>query len=128
MRQVGEILGGVVKRLGKREGPLAWLQGTWPRLVGAAVAVHTQPLRCEDRVLTIQTPGGEWREALETMKEELRLRVNEGWGGSLVSRIELTDPPRKRARYETDNNHTPFIRRGAAHPSAHKPPVGGPRK
>jgi len=67
-------------------------------------------------MLEVAADAKAWQQQVESMKRELRDRVNRAWGGNLISDVEFVTakPGPKPASRETDNAHTPFIRRRRA--------------
>jgi predicted nucleic acid-binding Zn ribbon protein len=115
MERAGEFLGRVARRLKSPEAPLAWLSAAWPRIVGDALASHTRPVRCQAGRLELLTDGEAWRREIDGMRGEICLRINQAWGGSLVREVNIAKSSAEVApSHETDNNHTPFIRRRSA--------------
>jgi predicted nucleic acid-binding Zn ribbon protein len=115
MERAGEFLGRAARRLKGAEAPLAWLSAVWPEIVGQGLASHTRPVRCHAGRLDLMADGEAWRQEINSAREEICLRINQGWGGSLVREVTVTAAKPEPARsYETDNNHTPFIRRRSA--------------
>ena len=132
MERAGEFLGQVARRLRRPEAVLAWLSGSWPGIVGNALAEHTRPLRCEEGRLEILADGKAWRKQLEEMRKEFCAQINRSWGATLVKEIRFvstppvpeTQPPglatdrkgpdARRISFEQDNDHTPFVRRKKA--------------
>ncbi|HTR47121.1 MAG TPA: DUF721 domain-containing protein [Verrucomicrobiae bacterium] len=116
MERAGEFLGKALRRLDRPEAALAWLLGRWPSIVGKALAAHTRPQKCASGRLELATTGKAWQQQLESMKREICARVNEAWGGHLVREVKLVaaKPGPKRTPRESDNEHTPFIRRRRA--------------
>ncbi|HTZ74801.1 MAG TPA: DUF721 domain-containing protein [Candidatus Aquilonibacter sp.] len=125
MHKAGDLLGGAVRRLKRPEATVAWLTSSWPSIVGKMLAAHTRPLRCEDGCLEIAADRKDWKSQLEPMTAEFCARINQAWGGKLVSEVKFVATPRnamktatngdkpgpKRATRESDNEHLPFIRR-----------------
>jgi predicted nucleic acid-binding Zn ribbon protein len=129
MERAGEFLGQVARRLGRPEAALAWLSGSWPGIVGKALAEHTRPLRCEGGRLEILADGKAWRKQLEEMRKEFCAQINRSWGATLVKEIRFVSTPpatqsqspsrapnsegsdARRISFENDNDHTPFLRR-----------------
>lgn len=106
-----------MRRLGRREGALAWLVAAWPEIAGAALAAHTRPVRCVKQCLEISADGKNWRKQLEGMTREFCERINQAWGAALVREIRFVDAKPGGAgplSPSEDNAHTPFIRRGKA--------------
>jgi predicted nucleic acid-binding Zn ribbon protein len=113
MERVGELLGRVARRLNRPEASLAWLAGAWPQIVGQALAAHTRPIRCREGLLEVTADGKLWQNQLEEMKDELRLRINQAFGGKLVREVKLAAERSAGPglSHEMDNEHVPFIRR-----------------
>jgi len=127
MERASDILGKVLRRLDRPEAALAWLSGSWPSIVGPALASHTRPLRCSAGCLELAAEGKAWLQQLEPMRRELCGRINQAWGGNLVREVKFVAAPRgfcapdgstgpgpKRLPREADNEHIPFIRRRRA--------------
>lgn len=56
----------------------------------------------------------EWKNQAEAMEQQLRERVNQSWGKTLIRQVQVEiTPERKRLAYELDNHHLPFLRNGA---------------
>ena len=118
-------MGKALRRMDRPEAAMAWLSSTWPMIVGKALAEHARPLRCKSGCLELAADGKPWQRQLETMKREICAHVNQAWGGKLVSELRFasdsdsvrpwnSSPGPSRASLETDNEHTPFIRRRRA--------------
>jgi predicted nucleic acid-binding Zn ribbon protein len=92
------------------------------------LAAHTRPLRCEKGQLEIAADRKDWKSQLEPMTLEFCARINQAWGGKLVTEIKFVGAVRSttksdsgkpgaakpgptRASRESDNEHLPFIRR-----------------
>jgi len=116
MDKAGDVLGKVVRRFDRPEATLAWLSGVWPSITGESLAAHTQPIRFDGGMLEVAADAKAWQQQIESMKRELRDRVNRAWGGNLISDVEFVTakPGPKGASREADNEHTPFIRRRRA--------------
>ena len=113
MERAGEFLGRVVRRLRQPDATFAWLASAWPSVVGAHLAAHTRPIRCNRDCLELETDGKAWQRQLETMEHELCDRVNQAWGGVLVRQVKFVaaKPGPHAIRHEADNEYRPFIRR-----------------
>jgi len=125
MERAGEFLGQVARRLDRPEAALAWLAGSWPRIVGRALAAHTRPVRCEGGCLEILADGKAWRQQLEEMRKDFCSQINRSWGATLVKEVRFVSAPpaagaqasnpensdARRISREQDNDHTPFVRR-----------------
>ena len=116
MERAGEFLGKTLRRLDRPEVAVAWLASAWPTVVGKTLAAHTRPVRCGGGCLELAADNKAWRKQLETMKRELCGRINQAWGGKLVSDVKFVSgrPGLKRIAREADNDHIPFIRRKRA--------------
>ncbi len=112
MEKTREILAKAVRKMGQPQAALAWLESAWPRIVGEKLAARTRPLRCFGGVLEVTADGKDWCNQLDDMKNEFRRRINDSWGGGLVSQIRFVaaKPGPKRIPREMDNEHTPFVR------------------
>ena len=127
MDRIGEFLGKALRRMDRPEAAMAWLSSAWPTIVGRALAEHARPLRCQSGCLELSADGKPWQQQLESMKREICARINQAWGGKLVSDVKFTSagdfsgvrsspstPGPTRASFEADNQHIPFIRRRRA--------------
>jgi predicted nucleic acid-binding Zn ribbon protein len=113
MNRAGDFLGNVFRRINRPEATLAWLESSWPSIVGPQLAAHTHPLRCVDHRLELSADSSAWRQQLSGMENDLRQRVNSAWGGALVRELKFVPvvAGSPRLSHELDNSHTPFIRR-----------------
>lgn len=112
MERAGDFLGHALRRLERPEAALAWLNSAWPAIVGRALAAHTRPVRCERGTIAIAADAAPWRTHIEGMQREFCHRINQAWGGALVSEVKiLAGRPGPRPSREFDNAHTPFLRR-----------------
>lgn len=112
MEHAGEIFGKVMRRLDRPEAALAWISSAWPSIVGASLAMHARPLRCDAGCLVLAADGKAWQQQLESMKLELSRRINRAWGANLVREVKfVAATPSRKLSHEADNNHTPFVRR-----------------
>jgi predicted nucleic acid-binding Zn ribbon protein len=111
MERAGDFLGVALRRMRDPSAPAEWLKARWPSLIGATMAAHLRPASCGNSVLRIEADSREWKNQAEAMEKQLRERVNQSWGGTLVRevRVELARP-KTRPAYEIDNNHLPFLR------------------
>ncbi|HEY6903831.1 MAG TPA: DUF721 domain-containing protein [Candidatus Acidoferrales bacterium] len=125
MDRIGEFLGKALRRMDRPEAAMAWLSSAWPMIVGKSLAEHTLPLRCQSGCLELAADAKPWQRQLESMKGEICARINQAWGGKLVSEVKFgpdsdsvrprnSSPGPTRASLEADNQHTPFIRRRRA--------------
>jgi predicted nucleic acid-binding Zn ribbon protein len=133
MERAGDFLGRTLRRLERPEAALSWLNAAWPHIVGASLAAHTRPVRCDQGCLEISINGNAWKKELEDLKPQFTARINQAWGGTLVREIQLvaaraatasagsaannsSGPAPRRLPRELDNDHTPFIRRKKGSP------------
>ena len=116
MHKAGDILNKVVRRFDRPEATLAWLSGLWPSIAGTALAAHTRPVRFDRGMLGVAADSKAWQQQVESMKRELRDRVNRAWGGNLVGDVEFVavKPGPKSVPHEDDITHIPFVRRRRA--------------
>lgn len=109
------------------EAAMAWLSSAWPTIVGKSLAEHARPLRCQSGCLELVADGKPWQRQLESMKREICVRINQAWGGKLLSEVKFTSgsdsagvrnspsaPGPSQVSLENDNEHLPFIRRRRA--------------
>jgi predicted nucleic acid-binding Zn ribbon protein len=125
MDRIGEFLGKALHRMDRPEAAIAWLSSAWPTIVGKALSEHARPLRCQSGSLELAADGKPWQQQLESMKREICFRINQAWGGKLISEVKFTSgsdsfaprnsaPGPSRTSLENDNEHIPFIRRRRA--------------
>jgi predicted nucleic acid-binding Zn ribbon protein len=114
MERAGDFLGATLHRIRDPKASGAWLRALWPSLVGETMAAHLLLSSCTKGILRLEADSREWKNQAETMEQQLRERVNQSWGGTLVRevRVELAAQG-GRLPYEIDNNHVPFLRRRA---------------
>lgn len=114
MERAGDLLGVALRKMQDRSVASAWLEATWPSLIGNTMAAHLRPISCARGVLRLHADSREWKNQAEAMEQQLRQRVNQSWGKILVRevRIELGHEG-KRLSYEVDNHHLPFLHKGA---------------
>src|SRR5689334_17860427 len=112
MERVGDILGTTLRRMKDREAARAWLAANWPAIAGERVAGHTRAVALQDGVFRIEADSAPWKLQVDTLATTICEQINRAWGGSLVRRIHIEEPPRrgKRISFAEDNQHTPFIR------------------
>lgn len=113
MNRAGDFLGNVIRRINRPEATLAWLESSWPSIVGPQLASHTRPLRCIGNRLELSADSKAWQTQLAGMEQNLRDRINSTWGGTLVRELKFVPVHAYSPRIprELDNSHTPFIRR-----------------
>lgn len=114
MERAGDFLGIALRKMRDPNAAAVWLQASWTGLVGEALAAHLRPLSCTKGTLFVEADSDEWKNQAEAMERQLRERVNNAWRGALVRdvRVQLARPAR-RAPYELDNSHVPFLRKRA---------------
>ncbi len=112
MNRAGDFLGNVIRRINHPDATLAWLESSWPSVVGPRLAAHTRPLRCVGARLELSADSHAWQTQLVGMETDLRNRINAAWGGTLVREVKFVSGPASLpVPRERDNAHTPFIRR-----------------
>jgi predicted nucleic acid-binding Zn ribbon protein len=94
MERAGDLLGRVARRLGHPHAALVWLCSAWPRIVGATLAAHTRPLRCENGRLEVAADAKTWQNQLDEMQADFCGRVNQAWGGMLIREVRFVVPRR----------------------------------
>jgi predicted nucleic acid-binding Zn ribbon protein len=67
--------------------PLAAVQQTWARAVGAQIASQATPIALRDGVLTVSCAAAVWAHELELMGPELAARLNAEMGSETVLRL-----------------------------------------
>ena len=113
MEKAATVLGRALRRVNRPEAAIAWLQSTWPQVVGRLLAAHTRPVRCVNGKLEVSVDAKPWQSQVEGFENTLRARINEAWGRVLVRELLFATPrtPPSRIPRELDINHTPFVRR-----------------
>jgi predicted nucleic acid-binding Zn ribbon protein len=114
MERIGDTLGKAVRRLDRPEATFAWIESAWPRIVGHSLAAHTRPSRCRDGCLEIAADARLWADEVDALEEQLRARINEAWGRALVRQVKTLVPRNPEQPKDSDNRHTPFVRRSRA--------------
>ncbi|MDI6775494.1 MAG: DUF721 domain-containing protein [Verrucomicrobiota bacterium] len=94
-RRIGEILPGIMKRLGlENKQWLLTLEAEWGPLVGAAVARHTRPGRLERRRLTVFVDSPVWRNELERFTgSEMLGKLQARFGRNRIESVSLQLDP-----------------------------------
>ncbi|MFZ0332899.1 MAG: DUF721 domain-containing protein [Candidatus Acidiferrales bacterium] len=114
MERAGDFLGVALRSMRDPSAAAAWLQARWPALIGETMAAHVRPTSCIKGVLCVEADSRAWKNQTETMEQQLRERVNQAWGGTLVREVRVALAPQaKRLAYEVDNDHLPFLRKRA---------------
>jgi predicted nucleic acid-binding Zn ribbon protein len=113
MQKAGEFLGRVVRRFDRPEATLAWLESSWPSVVGKTLAAHTRPVRHTSGCLEIAADGKAWQNQIEAMTHEFCARINQAWGGNLIRDVKFVPrkPGPQHIPREADNEYVPFVRR-----------------
>lgn len=114
MERAGDFLGVALRSMRDPNAAAAWLRARWPALIGETMAAHLRPTGYGKGVLYLEADSRAWKNQAETMEQQLRERVNQAWGGTLVRGVRVALPPQgKRLAYEVDNDHVPFLRKRA---------------
>lgn len=114
MERAGDFLGVALRRIQDPSAATAWLNARWPTLIGETLAAHLRPTSCASGVLRVEADSREWKNQAEAMDKQLRERVNQFWGATLVREVRVELARRAgRLPYEIDNNHVPFLRKRA---------------
>lgn len=86
--KVGEVLGGVLGKLGLRESLLrAQVVEDWSGLVGEAIARVTRAQGVRGVTLIVEVRSSSWLMELNLMKNEILRRVNEGRREARIEKI-----------------------------------------
>jgi predicted nucleic acid-binding Zn ribbon protein len=114
MERAGDFLGVALRRMQDRRAAAFWLRAQWPSLIGETLAVHLRLSSCVKYTLRLEADSREWKNQAEAMEQQLRERINQAWGETLVREmhVELAAPG-GRLPYEIDNDHVPFLRKRA---------------
>jgi hypothetical protein len=91
LQPIGEILFAAFKR----RGMAAKLEENsilkfWPQAVGEKIALQTQPDCLRNKTLFVKTTSSVWVQQLHFMKEEIREKLNELAGKTVVKEIRFT--------------------------------------
>ncbi len=65
----------------------------WPEIVGGDVARHAEPTSLKDGVLRIRTTTPVWATEIGYLAEDIRSRVNDAVGKSLVTEVRVWTSP-----------------------------------
>jgi predicted nucleic acid-binding Zn ribbon protein len=89
-RPVGTSLDEVSRRLGLRDARgIGRLFTNWEGLVGAAMALHVQPVRLDAEALVVAVDHPAWATEVRQLGEELLDRVSEETGAPRPRRMEI---------------------------------------
>ncbi|WP_017315003.1 DUF721 domain-containing protein [Mastigocladopsis repens] len=83
-KSVNDILGVLETQAKWQEQPFQRLLKCWPEVVGAVIAVHTQPLSIQRDVLRVATSSAAWAQNLTFERQRLVLKLNEKQSLGLV--------------------------------------------
>lgn len=67
-----------------------WLSYQWNLAVGAEIADISNVERVSRKTLHVKVKSSEWLQTLESIKQEILLRLNSGAGKQLLEKIKLT--------------------------------------
>jgi len=86
--KVGEVLGGVLRRLGLRDSVLrAEVVEEWDNLVGEAIARVTRAQGIRGATLIVEVRSSSWLMELNLMRQEILRRLNEGRREARIEKI-----------------------------------------
>ena len=96
--RVADALRQVVQRIDPDRRLAAYRLWTfWADEVGPAVAARAEPASYRVVVLSVRVHGAAWMQELQFMKEELRQRLNQRLGATLIRDIYFVSGPAPRA-------------------------------
>jgi predicted nucleic acid-binding Zn ribbon protein len=89
--EIGKMLPVVFRKQIRRAEPhlLEILLPLWPRIVGKAMAQHSQPTFFASSVLTLATDSTTWSTQLKHLSEEIRLEINGFLGQPIVKKLRI---------------------------------------
>jgi len=91
LRPAGEILGGLLDRLGYREHLREReILAAWPKVAGEALAERSQALRLRRGVLFVRVASAAWCQELQFLKAAIIDRYAEDLGPGRVRDIRFT--------------------------------------
>ncbi|MPY82607.1 MAG: DUF721 domain-containing protein [Actinophytocola sp.] len=73
--------------------------GEWPRLVGADVAEHAEPVSLQDGELTVRARSTAWATQLRLLQPQLIAKIAAGVGNGVVKRLKIQGPTTPSWRY-----------------------------
>ena len=123
LKRIRDLLPGAARRAGVGEEAIdaARVFRRWREVVGPQIADHAEPTSLRRGVLRVRADSPAWATEIGYLGDDIRARVNEAAGSSLVAEVRVwTGPPMRRARPPDDA--TPA---GLAKPSR-KDPSGDP--
>jgi predicted nucleic acid-binding Zn ribbon protein len=96
-RQAGDLIDGVMKRLGlEADTRLAEISAVWADLAGDANAAHSRPGRWERGTLTVYVDHHVWLSEMQRFATRaLEKRLKERFGGQAVKRVRFQLDPEK---------------------------------
>lgn len=68
---------------------LGRLRGAWGRVVGDALAAHSEPVRLAGGVLTVRADPGAWASELALLAGQVSGRADTYLGGGLVREVKV---------------------------------------
>jgi len=90
MRTVGEVLDGVLAKVGVGGGPsILSVFEVWPRVAGEVWIEQAKPARLEQGVLVVEVADGLTASRLRFDIPGLQLRLNEALGGGVIDSVRL---------------------------------------
>jgi predicted nucleic acid-binding Zn ribbon protein len=89
--RVGDILGGLLRRLGLEEGVARQdAVRRWETVVGEAIAAVTEATAVSGDTLFVRVASSAWMSELNLMRHEILRRLNAGQSAGRVERIVFT--------------------------------------
>jgi len=73
-----------------KENEKEWLSYQWNLAVGAEIADISNVERVSRKTLHVKVKSSEWLQTLESLKQEILLKLNSGAGKQLLEQIKLT--------------------------------------
>jgi hypothetical protein len=90
MRQVGDVLDGVLSRIGRTErGGILRVLGVWAEVAGPTWEERSRPVRLERGVLVVEVDDGLAASRLRFEAAALRRRLDEALGGGVITSVQL---------------------------------------
>lgn len=96
MRQVGDVLDGVLSRIGNTErGGILRVLGVWAEVAGPAWEERARPVRLVRGELVVEVDDGLAASRLRFEAAALRRRLDEALGGGVVTSVQLRTARRR---------------------------------
>ena len=123
---IGKVLDDQTRRFGmggaKEVGELF---SSWPRIVGAAMASHVEPVSLRNGMLKLVADSPTWATEITYLREQIRKQANEALGGDVIKKIEVGAGTRRGTQTTSASTADPD-RKEPAEEASKRPPADDP--